>query len=101
MSDKPININSEIGKLKTVILHRPGKELEGLTPEYLEKLLFDDIPYLPDAIKEHDEFADALRANGVEVLQMSVWAFTCRTIKLRQQMYQSRGENAMGIILTM
>ena len=39
MNDKPIQNNSEIGKLKTVILHRPGKELEGLTPEYLERLL--------------------------------------------------------------
>ena len=49
MSDTPINIKSEIGKLKTVVLHRPGKELEGLAPEYLERLLFDDIPYLKKA----------------------------------------------------
>ena len=37
---------SEIGRLKKVMLHRPGKELENLMPEYLERLLFDDIPYL-------------------------------------------------------
>ena len=37
---------SEIGKLRTVMLHRPGRELENLMPEYLERLLFDDIPYL-------------------------------------------------------
>ena len=70
MSDKPININSEIGKLKTVILHRPGKELEGLTPEYLEKLLFDDIPYLEKAQAEHNAFAGVLRERGVEVLYL-------------------------------
>lgn len=70
MNDTPINIKSEIGKLKTVILHRPGKELEGLTPEYLERLLFDDIPYLEKAQEEHDKFADVLRENGVEVLYL-------------------------------
>lgn len=59
MNEKPIQNNSEIGKLKTVILHRPGKELEGLTPEYLERLLFDDIPYLEKAQEEHDKFAAA------------------------------------------
>lgn len=70
MSEKPININSEIGKLKTVILHRPGKELEGLTPEYLERLLFDDIPYLEKAQAEHDAFANVLKERGVEVLYL-------------------------------
>ena len=39
-----INVNSEIGKLKKAMLHRPGKELENLMPEYLDRLLFDDIP---------------------------------------------------------
>ena len=43
MMDEPIHITSEIGKLKTVLLHRPGKELENLTPDYLTDLLFDDI----------------------------------------------------------
>ena len=63
-----INVFSEIGKLKTVLLHRPGKELENLTPDLLERLLFDDIPYLKVAQEEHDAFADTLRENGVEVL---------------------------------
>lgn len=70
MSDRPINVNSEIGKLKTVILHRPGKELEALTPDYLERLLFDDIPYLEKAQEEHDKFAEVLRSRGVEVLYL-------------------------------
>ena len=63
-----INVFSEIGKLKSVLLHRPGKELENLTPDLLERLLFDDIPYLKVAQQEHDEFANVLSNNGVEVL---------------------------------
>lgn len=59
---------SEIGKLNKVLLHRPGKELEALTPGTIERLLFDDIPYLKIAQEEHDKFADLLRANGVEVV---------------------------------
>ena len=40
MNEHPIKVNSEIGKLKTVLLKRPGKELENLVPEYLGELLF-------------------------------------------------------------
>ncbi len=63
-----VNVYSEIGQLKTVLLHRPGKELENLTPDILERLLFDDIPYLKVAQEEHDAFAKTLRDNEVEVL---------------------------------
>ena len=59
---------SEIGKLNKVLLHRPGEELESLTPATLERLLFDDIPYLKIAQEEHDRFAEVLRENGVEVI---------------------------------
>lgn len=65
-----INVTSEIAPLKKVLLHRPGKELLNLTPDTLERLLFDDIPYLPDAIKEHDTFANALREHGVETVYL-------------------------------
>lgn len=65
-----INVKSEIGKLKTVLLHRPGKEIENLTPDLLEKLLFDDIPFLKVAQEEHDLFAQTLRDEGVEVLYL-------------------------------
>ncbi|MGY4105346.1 arginine deiminase [Ignavigranum ruoffiae] len=67
---KPVHVFSEIGKLKKVCLHRPGKELENLMPDYLERLLFDDIPYLEEAQKEHDAFAKALEDNGVEVVYL-------------------------------
>ena len=59
---------SEIGKLNKVLLHRPGLELEALTPSTIERLLFDDIPYLKIAQQEHDTFANVLRENGVEVV---------------------------------
>ena len=65
-----IHVTSEIGKLKKVLLHRPGNELLNLTPDTLGELLFDDIPYLEDAQKEHDEFAAALKDNGVEVVYL-------------------------------
>jgi arginine deiminase len=65
-----INVKSEIGRLKRVLLHRPGKELLNLTPDTLERLLFDDIPFLEAAQQEHDAFAETLRNNGVEVLYL-------------------------------
>ncbi|MDM5153202.1 arginine deiminase [Bacillus sp. DX1.1] len=66
----PIHVTSEIGELETVLLKRPGKEVENLTPEFLQQLLFDDIPYLPIIQKEHDYFAQTLRNRGVEVLYL-------------------------------
>ncbi|MDA3932393.1 MAG: arginine deiminase [Tenericutes bacterium] len=65
-----LNVKSEIGELKKVLLHRPGRELENLTPRWLEQLLFDDIPWLDKAIEEHDAFADIFRKAGVEVLYL-------------------------------
>ena len=62
-----LHINSEIGKLKKVLLHRPGKELENFTPSLMERLLFDDIPYLKIAQEEHDYFANLLKKKGVGV----------------------------------
>lgn len=65
-----IQVKSEIGKLKRVMLHRPDKELEHLVPGDLERLLFDDIPYLKTAQKEHDLFAGIMREQGVEVVYL-------------------------------
>ena len=65
-----IHVKSEIGALKKVMLHRPGRELLLLTPDTLEELLFDDIPFLKIAQREHDGFAQALRDSGVEVLYL-------------------------------
>ncbi|KAA9309579.1 arginine deiminase [Staphylococcus epidermidis] len=70
MTNGPIQVNSEIGKLKTVLLKRPGKELENLVPDYLDGLLFDDIPFLKVAQQEHDHFAQVLQDEGIEVLYL-------------------------------
>lgn len=70
VSKSAINVKSEIAPLKKVLLHRPGKELLNLTPNTLERLLFDDIPFLKIAQKEHDEFAKVLKDNGVEVVYL-------------------------------
>ena len=72
--DRALNVTSEIGRLKTVLLHRPGEEIENLTPDLLDRLLFDDIPYLKVAREEHDAFAQTLREAGVEVLYLEVLA---------------------------
>ena len=62
---------SEIAPLKKVLVHRPGEEFLNLTPNTLERLLFDDIPYLKIAQEEHDAYANALRAEGVEVVYIT------------------------------
>lgn len=63
-----VNVYSEIGRLNRVLIHRLGKEVEGLVPDNFERLLFDEIPYLEVAQYEHDCFADVLRENNIEVL---------------------------------
>ena len=67
---KSIHVTSEINPLKRVLLHRPSNELLHLSPDSLQELLFDDIPYLSAAQKEHDAFAKALKDNGVEVVYL-------------------------------
>ena len=63
--------DSEVGRLQTVMLHRPGPELKRLTPRNNDKLLFDGIPWVARAQEEHDAFAEALRTRGVEVLYLT------------------------------
>lgn len=80
---------SEIGKLNKVLLHRPGLELEALTPSTMERLLFDDIPYLKVAQEEHDRFAEILRENGVEVVYyVDETAKALATPQLQQQLIE-------------
>ena len=94
-----IHNTSEIGRLKRVMLHRPGGELENLMPEYLERLLFDDLPYLREAQREHDAFADCLRGQGVEVVYLtdlvveSITDDTVRQDLLRQFLAESGVED--------
>lgn len=61
-------ISSEVGRLRRVLLHRPGGELRRLTPRNNDSLLFDGVPWVERAQEEHDKFASVLTDNGVEVL---------------------------------
>src|SRR3982750_2604547 len=63
-------VDSEVGALRTVLLHRPGPELARLTPRNNDSLLFDGIPWVGRAQEEHDAFAEALRGRGVEGLYL-------------------------------
>lgn len=63
-------VNSEVGRLKTVMLHRPGLEMTRLTPHNKDGLLFDEILWTDLAQREHDQFADVLRGRGVEVIYL-------------------------------
>lgn len=65
-----LGVDSEVGRLRTVMLHRPGPELKRLTPRNNDKLLFDGIPWVSRAQEEHDAFAQALRDRDVEVLYL-------------------------------
>src|SRR6185312_8533673 len=63
-----VGSTSEVGRLRTVLLHRPGPELSRLTPRNNDQLLFDGVPWVARAQEEHDAFAQALTDRGVEVL---------------------------------
>ena len=67
----PPRVDTEVGPLRTVVLHRPGPELERLTPRNADRLLFDGIPWVERAQLEHDRFAATLEAHGVRVLRLA------------------------------
>ena len=61
------HVDSEVGRLRQVVLHRPDLELKRLTPDNASDLLFDDVLWVSRAQAEHDAFAGALRSRGVVV----------------------------------
>jgi arginine deiminase len=67
----PPRVDTEVGPLRTVVLHRPGPELERLTPRNADRLLFDGIPWVERAQLEHDRFAATLSRHGVRVLLLA------------------------------
>ncbi|MDT5106773.1 MAG: arginine deiminase [Mycobacterium sp.] len=71
VTDTVLGSNSEVGTLRVVILHRPGAELQRLTPRNNDTLLFDGLPWVARAQDEHDAFANVLRSRGVEVLLLA------------------------------
>lgn len=84
--DQRISVYSEIGRLKTVLLHCPGEEVENIVPDYLRRLLFDEIVYLEQAKREHGQFADIIRKEGGEVLYLTdLMADVLEDPKVREQ----------------
>ncbi|HEY1843125.1 MAG TPA: arginine deiminase [Mycobacterium sp.] len=71
MSNGGLGVNSEVGALRVVIVHRPGAELRRLTPRNYDDLLFDGLPWVARAQEEHDAFVELLRSRGVEVLLLA------------------------------
>jgi len=68
---KAINVKSEVGRLDKVLLHRPGSELERITPDNREDMLVEDVLFLTNARKEHDAFAKTLQERGIEVVYLA------------------------------
>lgn len=86
----PFYITNEIGKLQSVIVKKPGREVENLTPTTMHRLLFDDIPYLKKIREEHDAFTDVLRNNGSEVLYLEELAAEALNEKKVQEEFIQR-----------
>jgi len=64
-----LGVHSEVGRLRRVMVHRPGLEHSRLTPSNAEELLFDDVIWMARAKAEHDMFAEAMRDRGIEVFE--------------------------------
>ena len=67
-TETALGANSEVGKLRTVMVHRPDLAHERLSPTNCHELLFDDVIWVRRARQEHDAFVDLMRDRGVEVL---------------------------------
>ena len=66
----PFGVHSEVGRLRQVMVHRPGLEHTRLTPSNAEELLFDDVLWVSRAKSEHDTFCEVMRERGVEVFEV-------------------------------
>ncbi len=75
VDDRPassaVSVRSEVGRLRSVLVHRPGVELERITPTNMEELLFDELVWVERAAAEHDAFTALMRDCGVEVLYLT------------------------------
>lgn len=71
MTEKILGVHSETGRLRQVIICRPGLAHRRLTPENCEALLFDDVFWVKQAQKDHDVFAQTMRDEGIEVLDVN------------------------------
>jgi arginine deiminase len=82
--------DSEVGQLRTVLMHRPGSELQRMTPRHRDRLLFGRLPWVSRARQEHDILSQALRDQGVEVLYLTELLQDCLE-------YQGARAEAIGL----
>jgi arginine deiminase len=82
--------DSEVGQLRTVLMHRPGSELQRMTPRHRDRLLFATLPWVSRARQEHDILSQALRDQGVEVLYLTELLQDCLE-------YQGARAEAIGL----
>ncbi len=69
--DRLVEQFSEIGRLQTVLVHRPDVEVAQIMPDFFDEMLLDDMPHVPLAQADHDVFAETMRKNGAAVLYLS------------------------------
>src|SRR3546814_4851470 len=92
-------VHSEVGKLRRVLVHRPGTALARLTPSNHDELLFDDVIWVKQARVEHMTFVDAMRHRGVEVVFLrGLLAETMKDPEARRWLLERRvNDNTVGV----
>ena len=95
-----LGVDSEVGRLRVAIVHRPGAELQRLTPRNNDRLLFDGLPWVGRAQEEHDEFAGLLRSRGVEVLLLGDLLVEALNSRLRvlQMVHRNVSDHLLALV---
>jgi arginine deiminase len=89
-----IYVDSEIGKLRRVLVHRPDREIDWMVPRMMEQLLFDDILYAKEARAEHEDFCGVLQKAGVETLDaQDLLIEALKTQAARDQLFEDLGRH--------
>ena len=91
------NVTSEYERLRTVIVHEPGNEIERLTPSNIKQLLFDDVPYLDEMKREHKKFVEVLKNAGGQTKYFSPAYATARSGKTARASLVACSKNVSGI----
>ena len=97
-----INVNSEIGALQKVIIHRPDEGIARISPKKAEELLFDDIVHLPQMKAEHDIFRKVLQLmigeeNVLDTVKLIIEGFEASPERIRRCYLSQRSEDHGGI----
>lgn len=94
-----IGVHSEIGRLRRVLIHRPGFEIDRMVPSLMERLLFDDILDGENARAEHDSFTEILRSAGVETVDpQTLLAEALQEPAAREQILERLGSEPADLL---